>query len=220
MQDRIIKKPIQAEQVKTQSDMIGHILVLNDEKQKVQAYYRPDEGFSFFQAMGDLLVDGVMGLGFMGFIGSLLLPKEPSNLDKAIEIVNEVHKNNEKAGLYNDLSKNKTTKTTDDNTYNGWSNYATWHTNLFYSDNGGNSIDELNYLREELENQEGEANDLLRPYINLEGINWHELEEHIKDDIEYEKKASIEYERKHIENEDDNGNKIINPVKPIKPRMM
>ena len=132
MQDLIMKRPQEQDTPKSKSDMLGHILVLNDEKARIQAYYRPDEGFDFFRTTGKIV--GNMVDSVSDFIGSIFLPKEPSNLDKAIELVNHLHKLNIEKGIYAKTYKTDKVKIGEDKTYNGWSNYETWHTNLFYSD--------------------------------------------------------------------------------------
>lgn len=69
-------------------------------------------------------------------------------------------------------------------TYNGWTNRATWLVNVW-----GNpeSKDDVQMLRDMLEDQYNELpNGILKDMIDLDEINWDELMEHFNDEEEEE----------------------------------
>lgn len=69
-----------------------------------------------------------------------------------------------------------------DPTYNGWTNRATWLVNMW-----GNpeSCDDVRMLREDLEAQYDEMpNGILKDMLDLNEINWEELESHFEDEEE------------------------------------
>jgi hypothetical protein len=77
-----------------------------------------------------------------------------------------------------------------DNTYNGWTNYATWRVNLEMFDGATDELfdhcdDVPAMLREYAENlMEETANGLALDYAMafLADVNWHEIAKHIKAD--------------------------------------
>lgn len=100
----------------------------------------------------------------------------------------------------------------DDKNYNGWTNYATWRVNLeifdgilisewFHPKNGRpDESDVAEYLKdyvEELIASETQANareGVSRGYALafLNGVNWHEIAQHLLDDIEWEEDENEE----------------------------
>ena len=73
-------------------------------------------------------------------------------------------------------------------TYNGWTNYATWRVNLeifdgLYSDMDGEKVtaESCKEYAEEVvsENGEGLALDYARAFIG--DVNWHEIADHLND---------------------------------------
>ena len=97
---------------------------------------------------------------------------------------------------------------TNDTTYNGWSNYATWRINLeIFSDQSpedvtGNMNAEIPYLAGALEEQAeelielGSSEGLARSYALafLDGVNWREIAEGMADAYAYERKLQAEAE--------------------------
>lgn len=70
------------------------------------------------------------------------------------------------------------------NTYNGWTNRATWLVNVW-----GNpeSRQDVEFLKETLDEEYDNMPDgILKDMINIEEINWDELLEHFKDEEEEE----------------------------------
>lgn len=77
------------------------------------------------------------------------------------------------------------------NTYNGWTNYATWRIALewFGGNNPFEHIDDAshlaiklqNYVSESLENMVGERNNLALDYAMafVDDVNWYEIAEHL-----------------------------------------
>lgn len=71
-----------------------------------------------------------------------------------------------------------------DNTYNGWTNRATWLVNVW-----GNpeSRADVEFLRESIEEQYDEMPDgILKDMLDLSDINWDELLEHFEEETEEE----------------------------------
>ncbi len=71
-----------------------------------------------------------------------------------------------------------------DNTYNGWTNRATWLVNVW-----GNpeSREDVESLRSMLEEQYDEMpNGILKDMLDLSDINWDELMEHFEEESEEE----------------------------------
>lgn len=72
------------------------------------------------------------------------------------------------------------------NTYNGWTNYATWRVNLEMFDGGdfsGYSPDMLREFAEEMIEQSSDAG-LARDYAMafLSDVNWHEIASHYNEE--------------------------------------
>ena len=70
------------------------------------------------------------------------------------------------------------------NTYNGWTNRATWLINLWYEPDTESDLD---WIKEELEerssdlaNSENVCDKILADMLNLQEINWDELKEHVE----------------------------------------
>lgn len=75
------------------------------------------------------------------------------------------------------------------NTYNGWTNYATWRVNLEIFDGGdwsGMSADDFKDLAEEhiMSQSEGLARDYALAF--LEDVDWHEIAAHYTEEEEEE----------------------------------
>tara|TARA_R100001086_G_C11747349_1_gene234284 strand:+ start:466 stop:747 length:282 start_codon:yes stop_codon:yes gene_type:complete len=71
-----------------------------------------------------------------------------------------------------------------DNTYNGWTNRATWLINLWYEPH---TTSDLDWIKEELEersaslaNSENVCDKILSDMLNLQEIDWDELKEHVE----------------------------------------
>ena len=64
-----------------------------------------------------------------------------------------------------------------DNTYNGWTNRATWLVNVWFNPE---SKDDVQMARETLESAIDDCPDFLRDFIDTD-INWEELESHFDD---------------------------------------
>ncbi len=68
--------------------------------------------------------------------------------------------------------------------YNGWSNYETWLVNVWYNPE---SKEDVQYAKDTLEEQYDSIPDgPLKDMINLDAINWKELESHFEDNDEEE----------------------------------
>jgi hypothetical protein len=67
-------------------------------------------------------------------------------------------------------------------TYNGWSNRATWLVNNWFNPE---SVDDLNNAREALEEAKNNCPDFLRDFIQ-DDVNWDELESCFEDEEEEE----------------------------------
>ncbi len=60
-----------------------------------------------------------------------------------------------------------------DNTYNGWTNRATWLVNLWFEPK---SESDLDFIKEDLETQvDSLPNGILKDLVSLGEINWYEL---------------------------------------------
>lgn len=65
-----------------------------------------------------------------------------------------------------------------DNTYNGWTNRATWLVNVWFNPE---SKDDVAMARETLESAIDELPDFLKDFVDTD-INWDELEAHFEDE--------------------------------------
>ena len=68
-----------------------------------------------------------------------------------------------------------------DNTYNGWSNRATWLVNVWFNPE---SLDEVHGARETIENAENMLPDFMRDFLCTHDIDWSELESHFDEENE------------------------------------
>lgn len=81
------------------------------------------------------------------------------------------------------------------NTYNGWTNYATWRVNIEMFD-GCESYYSPEAAREFVEEciesttEEGIARDYAMAFINE--VNWHEISEHLEDYLETDEEETEE----------------------------
>jgi len=73
-------------------------------------------------------------------------------------------------------------------TYNGWTNRATWLVNVWYEPHNKNDFD---WIKEELEERvraladsEFVRDNLLADMLNLQEIDWDELKEHVETEEE------------------------------------
>lgn len=69
-----------------------------------------------------------------------------------------------------------------DNTYNGWTNRATWLVNVWFNPE---SKEDVQMARETLEEAIDNCPDFLRDFIDTD-INWEELESHFEEEEEEE----------------------------------
>lgn len=70
------------------------------------------------------------------------------------------------------------------NTYNGWTNRATWLVNVWGSPESRQDVESLrSYIDEEYDNM---PNGILKDMIDINDINWDELLEHFEDEEEEE----------------------------------
>lgn len=67
-----------------------------------------------------------------------------------------------------------------DNTYNGWTNRETWLVNLWFGDSW-ECADDVISTRDFMEEQIDQLESWIRDFIDLDCINWAELEEHAKE---------------------------------------
>ena len=66
-----------------------------------------------------------------------------------------------------------------DNTYNGWTNRATWLVNVWFNPE---SKDDVQSARETLESAVDDLPDFLKDFVCTDEINWEELESHFDDE--------------------------------------
>ncbi len=71
----------------------------------------------------------------------------------------------------------------DANTYNGWTNRATWLVNMWFNPE---SRADLEAAREQIEEASDNIPDFLRDFLCTDEINWSELEEHFSEEEEEE----------------------------------
>ena len=90
------------------------------------------------------------------------------------------------AGLLITKNERKITMTVE--TYNGWTNRATWLVNVWYEPHNKNDFD---WIKEELEERvraladsEFVRDNLLADMLNLQEIDWDELKEHVETEEE------------------------------------
>jgi hypothetical protein len=62
-----------------------------------------------------------------------------------------------------------------DNTYNGWTNRATWLVNVWFNPE---SLDDVQSARAAIEEAEDSVPDYMRDFLCTDEINWDELEAH------------------------------------------
>lgn len=78
-----------------------------------------------------------------------------------------------------------------DNTYNGWTNYATWRVNLeFFDDGAGEDAQSCReYVESVIEDQaQGIALDYAMAFLS--DVNWHEIASHHQEEEEEESEES------------------------------
>lgn len=68
-----------------------------------------------------------------------------------------------------------------DNTYNGWTNRATWLVNVWFNPE---SRDDVESARMAIEEAEDAMPDYLRDFLCTDEINWDELLEHFNEENE------------------------------------
>ena len=69
------------------------------------------------------------------------------------------------------------------NEYNGWTNRATWLVNVWFNPE---SVADVEYARETLEDAEANVPDYLRDFLCLDEVNWNELAAHFTEEEESE----------------------------------
>jgi hypothetical protein len=67
------------------------------------------------------------------------------------------------------------------NTYNGWTNRATWLVNVWFNPE---SLSDLESARYAIEEATESLPDFLKDFLCTDEINWSELEEHFQDEDE------------------------------------
>ena len=67
-----------------------------------------------------------------------------------------------------------------DNTYNGWTNRETWLVNLWFGDHWQCEAD-VQSSREWIEEKIYSLETWIQDFIDLDAINWSELEEHARE---------------------------------------
>lgn len=73
-----------------------------------------------------------------------------------------------------------------DNTYNGWTNRATWLVNVWFNPE---SRDDVEAARESIESAEDEMPDFMRDFLCTDEINWNELFQHCEEEEEEDDEA-------------------------------
>jgi hypothetical protein len=69
------------------------------------------------------------------------------------------------------------------NTYNGWTNRATWLVNVWFNPE---SVADVESARETLEDAAASVPDYLRDFLCVEEVNWDELAAHYTEEEEEE----------------------------------
>jgi hypothetical protein len=65
-----------------------------------------------------------------------------------------------------------------DNTYNGWTNRATWLVNVWFNPE---SLEDVQAARYAIEEAEDSLPDFMRDFLCTDAINWDELEAHFEE---------------------------------------
>lgn len=68
-----------------------------------------------------------------------------------------------------------------DNTYNGWTNRATWLVNVWFNPE---SLDDVQSARAALDEATDAMPDYMRDFLCTDEINWDELEAHFTEETE------------------------------------
>jgi hypothetical protein len=68
-----------------------------------------------------------------------------------------------------------------DNTYNGWTNRATWLVNVWFNPE---SIADVDAAKEAIEEATDAMPDFMRDFLCTDKINWDELSEHFEEETE------------------------------------
>lgn len=66
---------------------------------------------------------------------------------------------------------------------NGWRNRETWLVNVWFNPE---SLTDLDYAKEYLEDQVDQLPGVLRDFIDLGAIDWRELRDHVRHELEQE----------------------------------
>lgn len=69
------------------------------------------------------------------------------------------------------------------NTYNGWTNRETWLVNVWFNPECAGDV---LWAQEQVEEEYEKLPPFMRDFINLDAINWLELQEHFEDEEESE----------------------------------
>ena len=75
------------------------------------------------------------------------------------------------------------------NTYNGWTNRATWLVNVWFNPE---SAADVQMARETIEEASDNIPDFLRDFLCTDEINWDELESHFSEEEEEEEEEEQE----------------------------
>ncbi len=67
------------------------------------------------------------------------------------------------------------------NTYNGWTNRATWLVNVWFNPESREDVESARYAIEEAEDA---LPDFMRDFLCTDDINWDELMEHFEEESE------------------------------------
>lgn len=72
------------------------------------------------------------------------------------------------------------------NTYNGWTNRATWLVNVWFNPE---SLSDLESARYAIEEATDSLPDFMKDFLCTDEINWEELEEHFEEEDEESEEA-------------------------------